>query len=274
MATKKAAAQKIEAPAKEETTKALAAVPQGGGLVAASAAEAAWGSEGIGGGDLLIPKLTIMQGLSKLVTAGEAMVGEIRDSLSGDHKGGKKGKEVTPVPMIAFQSFKTWVVFEKRNGKDEYVKTIPITAENEGLAINEVVGGVEVRRDKCLNFYVLLPSEIAEGMAFPYLVSFRRTSSQAGRKLATFSAKLRAFKRPMASKVFDLGVETLENDKGTFFGYTIAMGRDATPQELAEARKWYDTLKTATVKHDDSDLKDSAAARPTAQAPSDDSTDY
>jgi hypothetical protein len=151
-----ATAKKKEAAPKE--TKALSVAPEAA-MPATQAQDAAWGSEGLSNSDILVPKLLVMQGLSKLVSEGLANVGQIRDSLEGNLFGGMVKPKENPQAMevIPFSTFRTWVIFEKRNGKDEYVKTVPITPENEAWPINEVVGGVEVRRDKCLNFYVLRP---------------------------------------------------------------------------------------------------------------------
>jgi hypothetical protein len=69
----------------------------------------------------------------------------------------------------------------------------------------------------------------------------------------------------------------MENDKGKFFGFDLSSGRDTTASELADARKWHDALKTATVKIDDSDLKSEAAPtapRATAQNGDDSNLDY
>jgi hypothetical protein len=243
-----------------EEERAVAA-PQAAGL---PAVDNGWGGEGLSNSDIMVPKLLLMQGLSDLVADGTAIAGQIRDSLEGKLFGGvMKAKEApTAMEVIPFSSFKTWVVFEKRNGKDEYVKTVPFTAENEGWAIEEVVGGVQVRRDKCLNFYVLRPEEIKEGAAFPYLVSFRRTSMPAGRKLATMAAKLRVFNQPIAMKVINLTASATENDKGKYFVYDLSSGRNSTAEEIVEAKKWHTTLKTANVKIDDSDLKAEASVSP------------
>lgn len=238
---------------KEEQTTDVALAPQ-----------RAWGSENLSNKDILVPKLLLMQGLSDLVMKGEASAGQICDSVTGEVMGGVKGKEVTPVDFIAFNSFNTWVIFEETAaGEMEYVKTVSIDATNENWAYEEEVNGVQVRRDRCLNFYVLLPKEIVEGAAFPKIISFRRTSGKAGRKLVTFAAKLRAFNRAMATKVFTLTPAFQENDKGKFYVFDIGMGRDTSVKEQNAAFEWYEALKTATVKVDDSDLK---GERPQAQA--------
>lgn len=225
--------------------------------------DASWGSENVDSKDLLVPKILVMQGLSQLVADGSANVGQIRESLGGTLLGGKE----KPVELIAFSSFRTWVCFEKINDKDEYTGTMPITPENEGLPINEIVNGLEVRRDKCLNFYVLVADEVKSGMAFPYVVSFRRTSAQAGKKLSTFAAKFKAFGKPMACKTMMLKAVPIENDKGKFFGFDIELGRDTSPEELKEARKWYDAFKTSNVKVDDSDMKQPPGAAHVQSAP-------
>lgn len=233
--------------------------------------ESAWGSEGLNNSDILVPKLLVMQGLSELVSTGAASVGQIRDSINGELLGGMvKPRDMQPVEVIPFSSFKTWVIFERVNDKDEYVKTLPITPENEAWPIEEVVNGVQIRRDKCLNFYVLLVSEVKAGTAFPFLISFRRTSMRGGKKLATIAAKLRAFNKPLATKVINLGVLAEENDKGKYFVLDVNQGRDSTQVELGAAYQWHKALKTTNVRVDDSDLKKPDAVAPTPAAADDD----
>lgn len=225
-------------------------------VVVAPEAVGSWGSENLDSKDMIVPKLLVMQGMSKLVTDGVAMVGQIRESIEGNLLGGiVKPKEMQPIEVIFFGSFKTWVVYENENGMDQYKGTVPFSVENQDWQLNEVVDGVAVRRDKTLNFYCLTVADIKAGMVFPYVVSFRRTSMPAGKKLATIAKKLSAFNKPMAYKVFNLGVEMKENDKGKFFVPTIEATRDSTEAELKEAYKWHLTMKSASVKVDDSDLK-------------------
>lgn len=228
----------------------------------AEVSQAAWGSEGVDNSDIIVPKLLVMQGLSQLVADGQASVGQIRDSLEGKLLGGWDASKKAPVPVefIVFQSFKTWVEFQNLNGKDEFKAQYPMTPENMALPLEEMVGGIKIRRDKALNFYVLIPSEIAGGAAFPYLLTVRRTSYKAGKKLITTFAKLRSFKKPVAAKVMTLLVAQQENEKGKFFVFDVATGRDSTDAEMNEAYRWYKTFQTAKVTVDNSDLKTEAPA--------------
>lgn len=231
-------------------------------VTAQTTAAPVWGAEGITSQEITIPKMLLMQGLSKLVADGEAAVGQIRDSLTGELLGGKvNAKEEKAVNVIPFYSFRTWVVSKLDGEKWQYARQEPITAANENAALEGIEDGVRVRRDKVLNFYVMRPEDVAKGSAFPYLLSFRRTSAPAGRNLSTYIFKggmVRNEKypagKPSAATVFALTVEKQENDKGTFFVPKVAVTRDSTDAEIAECKDWHALLARAVVKHDDRDL--------------------
>jgi len=212
----------------------------------------AWGSENVDAADIIVPKILLMQGLSKLVAADEAKQGEFRDSLTGALLGGKD----KPLEFIPFHSTKTWVVFEQAvGGKAEYKETVPMTAHNKDWATEEQSSGGTVRRDRCLNYYVLLLDDIKSGTYMPYMLSFRRTSYTAGRKLATIFAKLKMFKEPPASRVFTLSSRLEKNDLGQFYVADVGEKRRSSSEEMDAALNWYRVVRTASVVVDDSDLK-------------------
>lgn len=245
--------------AKVEETKAVAVKEE---TALAAPMDQAWGSEELGAGDFLVPKLLLMQGISEAVANGDAQQGQILDSITNDVVGGItniKTQECKVLDLIAFHSFKSWVEYKKNGDNWEYQATYPMTKENMGQETEEVVEGETIRRDRSLNFYVLRPEQIAKGEGFPYVISFRRTSMKAGKKLATIAAQLRALgNKPLAFKHFELSVIPLENDKGKFWGYDLKAGKQSTNEELNEAFKWYKTLQTAEIKIDDKDLRGDA----------------
>lgn len=229
----------------------------------------AWGSEGLESSDILVSKILLMQGQSKFVQRGDAAIGQLVDSVTGEVLGGvtnSKTKEITPIELIAFSSFKTLITSKKVGDKFEFMKVEPMGPDNVNLAPEEVVDGLTIRRDRCLNFYVLRPEDIKAGNAFPYLLSVRRTSYKAGRQITTMGQKLKAFKQPLAAKCIQLGVEFKENDQGAFWAFTASPGRVSTQEELKEAHRWYTAFKTQSVRHDDSDLKEEPVARSPAAA--------
>lgn len=217
----------------EEDTKALAAYDE------------AFGTEDIDNEDIIIPKVLVMQGMSKRVTEGKAKLGDMVDSLTGEILGDTD----TPIDFIPFKTFKTWIVFHN----DEYKETIPVTPKNKDWPIEDKVDGVHVRRDKVFNCYCLLPEQIESGEFLPFVLSFRRTSYYAGRKLTTAFARLRMFKKPAFSKVFRLSSEKQTKDKHTFFTFDVEQVGNSNEKHMVECKNWYDVVSKAKV--DDSDLQ-------------------
>jgi hypothetical protein len=207
--------------------------------------------------DLLIPKILLMQGQSKLVKDEKAKQGEIRDSLSGDLLGARdKAGEI-----IAFHSYKTWLIFHKKDGVEKYVEQVPWTPENDKWAREEVAGGVTIKRVRSLNFYVLIPSEVESGVFFPKVIAFRSTSYTAGRKLETERAKLQMFGKPLALRVFNVTSVRAENEKGSFYVFDAAAGRQSSDKELEAAAMWKDLIRNSTsVRVDESDIVEAEAA--------------
>ena len=215
--------------------------------------EGSWGSEGIDSKDLLIPKLLLMQGLSQLVAAGEAGTGDIINSLSKKVLGGKQ----KPVEIIPIMAQKSWVYFEKKGDKFNYVRVEPFTAATSDRPMEGVTAdGVAYRYDRSFDVYGLLTSEAKNPTALPFMVSFRRTSYMAGKKIATFFKQCEMAKKPPASRTLLLNSAMQKNDLGTFFTYDVADGRDADKNDLAKAYEWYKLIKRGSHHVDDSDMAD------------------
>ncbi len=209
--------------------------------------ETLWGSEGITAKEATIPKILLMQGLSKLVMEGDAKVGTYVDSLTKETLGGQvTAKENKPVEFIPLFSWRAWKVSRLVGEKFQYIKREPITMQNENDPIEYMENGEKFRRDKVLSFYVLRPEDVKAGTSFPYVISFQRKAMSAGKNLASFIMKLNKIKRTSASKVFALSVKKEENDKGTFFVPEISIVRDSSDVEYKEA---FETYKMITQNH-------------------------
>lgn len=222
----------------------------------------AWGSEGIDASDVVIPKLLLMQGLSEFVAAGEAKSGDIARSTTGEVLGGvNKGVEIIP-----FMTFKTWKLEENTGSKFEYRGVEPITAENANEPLEWNVNGKHWRRNRCLNFYVLLPVDIAKEAAamkkletsgdlpdpgdalLPCVLTFQRTSYGAGKDLATHFMKAAHFGVPPAVSKFKLTSKLEKNEKGTFSIFEVEASGKSTTEEIAACKKWYETISQTKVK--------------------------
>lgn len=255
-------AKQKESSKQEKNEKTPAPRAEHVGAVQEYQAQGAWGGEDISNEDIIIPKILLMQPMSELVTDGVAKIGEFRDSLNKDRV---LGSDKEPVELIVFGTFKTWLEFKD----DEFLATRPWTPETSDLKLEEFLeDGSILRRDKVLNFYCLIPKDIASGEPFPFVLSCRRTSAMAGKTINTHIKKLQMFKKPSAAKVFALNSRKETNDKGTFFVSEINVLRDSTNEELSTAWEWHKALAKSKVRVDDSDLggdstTDTASPTPT-----------
>jgi hypothetical protein len=181
--------------------------------------------------------------------------GELRDTIENKLLGSvDKPLEFIPVHMTTF-----WAIYDMtEGGQGKFLETIPVTATNEGLKREEVIGNQKIKRVKTYECFVLLPEEVKAGAAFPYVLSFRVTSSRAGKTLLTqmYVKNAYAKKAPYAN-VCELSLTEESNDHGDFFVQHTKPKRAATTDEVAEAARWYELIVGGTVSKDDSDLSTS-----------------
>lgn len=212
-----------------------------------------WGNDDqISASDIVIPKLLLMQGLSDFVSEQKAVMGDMVDSLSAKKLGGKG----QPVEIIPLMLYKTWTYSEQVGEKFEFRESFPMTPANENLDLEgKTPEGVNFRRDKVMNFFVLLASDAKKADAIPYVVSFRRTGYKTGKILATHFAMSQKLKQPPARKTFLLGCDLEKGEKGNYYVFSLAEGKmfAADSEELRRAYEWYCILKQGQHKIDNSD---------------------
>jgi hypothetical protein len=223
-----------------------------------------WSKQHVDASNILIPKLLLMQGLSDLVSDGKAKLGDIVKSTSGEVVGGV-GKPVEVIPIMLTEN---WALLEKVGNKFEYRGIEPVTLANKDAEYEYTYNGTQWRRDRCLDFYVLLPSDIAKEKAakaavasgdypdpdaalLPCAISFRRTSMRAGKDLATHFAKASHFGMPPAVTTFKLTSFIDKNNQGTYAVFQIEKGGKTAKEDLDVCHKWYQTISASRPKvHD------------------------
>lgn len=220
----------------------------------------------IGSQDLLIPKILPMQGLSQLVTSGQAQMGELRNSVSGE----KMGHIDTPMEFYPIYLKKSWDIHKKQaDGQFKYEKNIPVVENPQDPAYNakmdrlgvDPADGVEVKRVYRYDYFVLLPSDIAAGTPFPYVLSFKSSSRRNGQKIISEWGRMIDARKPFFSLKFSLFGRREKNDKGTFIVMDAKRIADATQEEMEVAASWINRLKNAqNVKVDDSDVEQEVEA--------------
>lgn len=198
----------------------------------------AWGESSISAKDIVIPKILLMQGLSKLVSDEQAKMGDLVDSMSSDVLG-------KSLDIIPFHLEKVWIVSKKEAGDYKFMKIDPITIGDEERPYEEEVEGEFYKNEYCMNFYCLRP----EDMSLPYIVSFKGMSRRSGQQLATqmFVKNKAAGKIPPA-RVMTLSADKTKNDKGTFYVLQTKVSRDSNQEEINQAFNWFKTVNSGGVK--------------------------
>jgi len=211
--------------------------------------EAAWGAENTHREDLLIPRIQIMNALSKPVEHGVASPGDMVDSSTLEILA-KFGQKLEFVP---FYTHKEWIEYEVLGKDQKFIGRHEVTPLNEGWPTEEVRQGMPIRRNKALNFFAVLPGRL---VSLPYLMTFQRSGLNAGKLLSTHFQVSAMKKVAPASKVFTLQIVKKSYDRHTWYGPVVEMGRDATQEELATAYNWYQQVSKNKVVADESSDSD------------------
>ncbi len=204
-----------------------------------------WGQDNVSSSDIVIPKLKLMQGLSNAVSEGHAVMGDFVNSLTNE-------KLPNPVRFVPVLLKKVWYV-KKRVGKDfEFVRIDSVTAENENQQWEQVIDGEEYSFTKSYNFYGLV-----DDYPLPFIIAFSGMNTKIAKQLTTQVSVLNKLaKLPFGGMVIELSCKKEKNDKGVYYIFQVKPVERTSPEKLAEAFNWYQTLSSSTsnIRDDDSDL--------------------
>jgi len=199
----------------------------------------AFGTENVITQDLRFPKLLLMQALSEWVNDPlvNARGGEIRESYEKTLLGGAN----KPVQVIPFFNLNVWKIKKKINGKFETVGYEDRT-NTEARMDREFKhpDGADGLREKTLNLFCLIKGG---NMQVPYLVGFTNYSfKHAAQSYLNKLQLLKAEKKSPAHVVWNLGVTTEKNDKGTFFVFTLDTAKTEDGKDIPNS---YEEVKAA-----------------------------
>lgn len=198
--------------------------------------DADWGAGNAENRDMLLPRIALMHGTSKLVTQDKCVPGDIVNTATGKVLANKTGAvEVIPVKMLP----KTWVV--SVDGKWDRTELSKPGEDRDWE--QETDEGTE-KHERCLNFYVLVRSELASGEAIPYLLSFKGTSFKAGQKLVNHFKLSQGIKKAPARTSWKLSSGTRSDESNTWRVWEIDEIGEVKPEELNQAYTWLQNLRT------------------------------
>jgi len=205
--------------------------------------------------DIVISKVALVQKMSKAVDDG-AIVGSYIDSVEGNELIEREGSK-----EYFFFSYQKFIQeFKVEGTESEYLRTVDFNAD---LPYTEETEEGLIKRDTVIRFYALDVEEIKTGLAFPFIVDFKRTSRNAGKKLATQIQKMQTILGvPSYAKVFELSAKLQENDKGSFYTKEVSAGRNISEQEVEAVEKWVRDISKrqteGTIKVEENDIETAA----------------
>lgn len=214
-----------------------------GGLPAVAGDEQ-WATQGTSNDDLLIPRILCMQDISDLVKREKAKSGFLVNGVSGEILA-ERGHGLEIIPITAFREWHVMGQDERNPQKWNFLRRELMTQGNEGLPVVDNERGQAIKRIKALNFFCVLPSRIED---MPFLISFKKSSIYAGKKLSTHFQMSAMKKVAPAGHVFKLVTEQRSWDGNTFYAMNVETGRPSTQHELDVARMWYQTLGKQEIK--------------------------
>lgn len=219
--------------------------------------------------DLAVPRLILMQNTSDAVGDGKAKLGDIFNSQSLQVIGGfDKAVELIPMKL-----YKTWRVMDVSGKQAKYVREEPVTETNAGRKwegvedvedweTGKVNQNCAVRYDLSYNFFALLKAEVEQEEAFPVVITFRRSSANAGKQLATHLFKREALGQLPFSKSVVIKIGKEKKDTNTYAVFEIHQGELTSDAGLKMAAQWFPLLDQMKAKVDEERTVEPAGGAP------------
>jgi len=186
--------------------------------------------------DILLPRLLLMQGLSELVTADEAKLGDIVNGMENSVLGGFN-KSLTLVPVHVE---KLWFCFNLVDGDKVFDKVMPFK-ENPNMPYETA----DSFNQTVLRIYFLDIND----PTLPVVVNFKSTSMRAGKIIYNLmEVRNKLAKKNKAATMINLSSEKQQKDRHTYAVYKVEAAGE-TPVELQlQAMKWSKTIKAGETK--------------------------
>jgi hypothetical protein len=182
--------------------------------------------------DLILPRILLMQGLSKFVSEEGKKPGEFVNSLT---KESLPDPSFIPCAVTKYYDIYEWVGPEGDKKKQFVARVFDKNDEKlKGkLFFNDKKTGRKADVDTVLSFIVMIDGA-------PAIIPFSKTSYNGGKKLCSMiKIGIMAYKLPIFGKRYRLTATKDTNDKGTFFvkGVEEVWDKPVTQEELDLARQ-------------------------------------
>jgi len=203
--------------------------------------------------DVQLPRVAVLQGLSKIVTEGKGKVGELANSLTKE----VYGNELMFIPLFAFKSR---VKFQLAKGAVcMSLNAINCSYNTDGShqVADDCLGCVDTQwpaegegakeGPPCslvYNFPVLNANNLKE---FPVSISCMRTGTKAAKKLLSMA---RITGEDFFARKYRMVTKKASSDKGEYFIADFELAGKVTDEEYTAALTWFKTLRQKSISVD------------------------
>lgn len=253
--------------------------------IALTQEEMSWGNQIVDASDIIVPRLYIINGTSKLAKE------DPKTYLSGSIVRSTDKRILEDLQFVPFRYMKKWKIEVRGKSKFDHVRFEPFTPENATRPWEWVDKGQEYRANITVEFFVLMKDDIErEKAAFssledgeypdpddvllPTCISFSRSTYQQGKLLLSHFAKAQSMKLNPAVSMFTLKPELYTNPENSWYGLAIEKVGKSQAEDILLAKKWYDMFDTANIVVDDSEEDVSHQSQPAASSNENFSTEF
>lgn len=206
-----------------------------------------WGEETVGQDDVLIPRIILMQPMNDEVTAGKVKMGDLYDNVNDIVVGGFD----QPVAFLPFYHKVMWQRYKLTSGggKPEYIDTLDDPQKTKQLPfIEDHPDGYQIKNVRVSKFMGFLRNEDGEISSLPCEISFKSSSSKAGKKLFTQMYVTNKAAR-LVPCAYWISVETRResNDSGTYAVMDVRKSTSASAEEIQQCVEWFHAVKNNEV---------------------------
>lgn len=219
---------------------------------------------GLSASDIMVPIVLLMQAISKAVKDRLCYAGDLWDSLEEK----VVGRPMEFIPVGFFKQIHTYEDSIKTRS-EAWSHAAELDLQKQGFFQKDPVikNGVKITKSISQNYYVIPVQDIVDGMPFPKVLRFVKTSARAGKTLSTHVMKLEGFGHKPWAKTFMLDVAEEKGDKGEYFVLNVKIGRTTTDEERGICTEWFSRLATSNVNvHEADEIDESMVPQGSAEA--------
>ena len=203
--------------------------------------------------DLIIPKIMLMQKVSKKVEEEEAKVGEFRENVGNKLLGDKKTNlhlaPVRPIKKIYCESVK-----DKQGNIISYAE-VPAEPGKKLSPLEQTEEGT-LERQEAYELFCLPLAELddyikADAKPFPFVITFKGASFYAGRQIFQAQFMYKNMRKPPFALMFEISSTQATSKMGGHTYYKMEVKKTeeiVDSKRLSMLRELFNDLNTASVK--------------------------